>query len=212
MKSLSLLGLVTVGVLASAPALAVATVDFSGSTKGCFGSSNCNVQNFSSNQNLNFYGGNFSDVPVGTEITPSFPNFNSLGDITLGGGNATYSTDFKLQVAIFNGSTFVTDAVFDATVTGAVAGCNGFGNRCTSTVSIDFTTASDTFTYSGAKYTMTVNNLDDINAQNEDPPITGIINVAAVPEPSTWAMMILGFAGIGFAGCRRSRKSVMLVA
>ena len=29
--------------------------------------------------------------------------------------------------------------------------------------------------------------------------------VASVPEPSTWAMMILGFAGLGFVGCRRKR-------
>jgi hypothetical protein len=28
----------------------------------------------------------------------------------------------------------------------------------------------------------------------------------AVPEPSTWAMIILGFAGMGFMGYRRSRK------
>ena len=28
-----------------------------------------------------------------------------------------------------------------------------------------------------------------------------------VPEPSTWAMMLLGFAGLGFAGYRASRKS-----
>jgi unsaturated chondroitin disaccharide hydrolase len=27
----------------------------------------------------------------------------------------------------------------------------------------------------------------------------------AVPEPSTWAMMLLGFAGLGFAGCRGIR-------
>jgi hypothetical protein len=31
--------------------------------------------------------------------------------------------------------------------------------------------------------------------------------VAAVPEPSTWAMLLLGFAGIGFMGYRR-RKSI----
>ena len=30
--------------------------------------------------------------------------------------------------------------------------------------------------------------------------------VAAVPEPSTWAMMLFGFAGIGFMAYRRSRK------
>jgi hypothetical protein len=35
------------------------------------------------------------------------------------------------------------------------------------------------------------------------------VNVSAVPESSTWAMMILGFAGIGFMAYRRSRKSTM---
>ena len=29
----------------------------------------------------------------------------------------------------------------------------------------------------------------------------------AIPEPSTWAMMLVGFAGLGFAGYRVSRKS-----
>jgi hypothetical protein len=29
-----------------------------------------------------------------------------------------------------------------------------------------------------------------------------------VPEPSTWAMMLIGFAGLGFAAYRQSRKSV----
>jgi hypothetical protein len=31
---------------------------------------------------------------------------------------------------------------------------------------------------------------------------------SAVPEPSTWAMMILGFAALGFIAYRRSRKTV----
>jgi PEP-CTERM motif len=33
----------------------------------------------------------------------------------------------------------------------------------------------------------------------------------SVPEPSTWAMMLLGFAGLGYAGYRTSRKSVSIV-
>jgi hypothetical protein len=39
-----------------------------------------------------------------------------------------------------------------------------------------------------------------------------ISSVAPVPEPSTWAMMILGFAGVGFMAYRRSRKSEGAVA
>jgi hypothetical protein len=32
--------------------------------------------------------------------------------------------------------------------------------------------------------------------------------VATVPEPSTWAMMLIGFAGLGFAGYRTRRARV----
>jgi PEP-CTERM motif len=36
--------------------------------------------------------------------------------------------------------------------------------------------------------------------------------VETIPEPSTWAMMLLGFAGRGLAGYRRSRKAVSIAA
>ncbi len=39
------------------------------------------------------------------------------------------------------------------------------------------------------------------------PGQSGFSIVAAVPEPSTWAMMLLGFAGVGFAAYRQSKKS-----
>jgi hypothetical protein len=35
---------------------------------------------------------------------------------------------------------------------------------------------------------------------------------ASTPEPSTWAMMILGFTGLGFAGYRASRKAAAVAA
>jgi hypothetical protein len=33
------------------------------------------------------------------------------------------------------------------------------------------------------------------------------ITVGGVPEPSTWAMMLLGFAGLGIAAFRRNKKT-----
>ncbi len=36
--------------------------------------------------------------------------------------------------------------------------------------------------------------------------------VVAVPEPSTWAMMLLGFAGIGFVAYRRKSKPALIAA
>jgi hypothetical protein len=37
-------------------------------------------------------------------------------------------------------------------------------------------------------------------------------SLLAVPEPSTWAMMLVGFAGLGYAGYRVSRKSGAIAA
>jgi hypothetical protein len=31
---------------------------------------------------------------------------------------------------------------------------------------------------------------------------------SAIPEPSTWVMMLIGFGGLGLAGWRASRKRV----
>jgi PEP-CTERM motif len=40
-----------------------------------------------------------------------------------------------------------------------------------------------------------------------DPPAP---NSIAVPEPSTWALMLIGFGGLGFAAYRRSRPAISL--
>lgn len=47
-------------------------------------------------------------------------------------------------------------------------------------------------------------------SQSPDPDVT--LNVTAVPEPSTWAMLLVGFAGIGFMAYRRKSKPASMVA
>jgi hypothetical protein len=43
-----------------------------------------------------------------------------------------------------------------------------------------------------------------IGTPGGDPPF----GATAVPEPSTWAMLLLGFAGLGYAGFRRSKVPI----
>ena len=39
-----------------------------------------------------------------------------------------------------------------------------------------------------------------------------LYNSTAIPEPATWAMLMLGFAGLGFAGYRASRNNAAFAA
>ena len=40
----------------------------------------------------------------------------------------------------------------------------------------------------------------------QQPRVSGISGVAPVPEASTWGMMVLGFAGLGYAAVRRNAR------
>jgi hypothetical protein len=53
---------------------------------------------------------------------------------------------------------------------------------------------------------------DTIYAFKGVAPVGAVIGgggAPGTPEPSTWVMMIMGFAGLGFAGYRTSRKSAV---
>jgi hypothetical protein len=61
------------------------------------------------------------------------------------------------------------------------------------------------FEYSGGTYTDVQFIARDIN--NAGVIVgTPLFSTGAVPEASTWAMLLIGFAGIGFAACRRGRR------
>jgi hypothetical protein len=46
------------------------------------------------------------------------------------------------------------------------------------------------------------------------PPVALLadVSLSAIPEPSTWALMVLGFGGLGFAAYRRARKNASALA
>jgi choice-of-anchor C domain-containing protein len=69
--------------------------------------------------------------------------------------------------------------------------------------SMDYQLESLIFTYNGAATS------DVLSFTSLDPqwsawgPVLGDVSVDAVPEPATWAMMILGFLGLGWMSYRR---------
>ena len=52
----------------------------------------------------------------------------------------------------------------------------------------------------------------NINASDIAVGQGAVAEVAGVPEPSTWAMLLLGFAGIGFMAWRRKPRPALLAA
>ncbi len=53
---------------------------------------------------------------------------------------------------------------------------------------------------------------DITNANGITGPVGALTLTAAVPEPSTWAMLLLGFAGVGFAAYRRKTGPAFRIA
>ena len=65
---------------------------------------------------------------------------------------------------------------------------------------LNWKTFSETFVATGLTTTLSFAQID--NCCNGG-ILLDSVNVSAVPEPATWAMMILGFFGVGFVGYRR---------
>jgi hypothetical protein len=80
------------------------------------------------------------------------------------------------------------------------------GNNLIATFSTPTGTAPDPLFGSVAAYSYAgATPVEYFVANFSDAALTQLEFSAAVPEPSTWAMMILGFLGIGFMTYRRRR-------
>jgi hypothetical protein len=54
--------------------------------------------------------------------------------------------------------------------------------------------------------------IDSTQVNGYEQALEFVPQVAAVPEPSTWAMLLLGFAGVGFMAYRRNSKPALMAA
>jgi hypothetical protein len=71
---------------------------------------------------------------------------------------------------------------------------------------MNYTMESLTFTYSGTVNVLSFASLD--NPSSAYGPVLGDVSVSAVPEASTWAMMIVGFLGVAFVAYRRKAQKL----
>jgi hypothetical protein len=73
----------------------------------------------------------------------------------------------------------------------------------------------DSGTYSLYTYNLTTGAATAVGPYGVDVNLAGLAflpaGAAAAPEPATWAMMIAGFAAIGFAACRNTRKTAVSI-
>jgi PEP-CTERM motif len=130
-------------------------------------------------QNLDFVQAPVTTNGSGVGLTESQSNI--MGQLTRIGLNAFAAGNFDLSIAS-QVATWVTEGEGPATSTNA-------------TVESDITMLLDTVHNNGTGFAMGLISPDGVQGQ--------ILPSAAVPEPATWAMMLLGFIGLGYAARQR---------
>jgi hypothetical protein len=161
----------------------------------------------SGNGGFLYSGGNFTSIGVPGAVGTQPYGINDLGQIV---GQYENNGIFSF---LYSGGTYTTLYVPGSILTIA-NGINDLGE-----IVGYYTTSAGAFgfLYTGGIYTTisgpgyTQSEALGINVFGD---ITGLFTSAepAVPEPSTWAMMILGFVGVGFMAYRRKARTALMAA
>jgi hypothetical protein len=206
------------GAVSSANAAAVTWTQWSSATAGLAGA------------NTVTYSGEAAALEANTPNSSWLPNSSYTGGVV---GNAPLPSNGMLDI---HGGGTVTDTItFGTAVTNPVFAIFSLGNPNLA-ASFNFT-APPTFqaggpnsVYGGGAITVlgnvvsgtegngvveflgTFSSITWTNPVSETYYGFTVGTIAAVPEPATWMMMILGFVGVGFVSFRRSRRSAFAAA
>ncbi len=162
---------------------------------------------------------------VGTTATVNY-NWPALGDVLFSGGSALVVAggtafslsdgglevevnDANIEITFPNGWSF--NAVDPKTFDGVVLTDDA----------VNITGISLNSTSTNIPYSVTDISFDSHNVEVNFPfpPFTALgagatvsvdLTTSSIPEPSTWAMMLLGMAGLGFAARRRTRSALTI--
>ena len=180
--------------------------EFSGTAQGCFTTTTCSPTGGAVFSGLTYNAGSFdlntdSHGHIGLGGYPT----NNLGSFSLTSAPQDYAGElFDLLVTFtLPTGTSPNPTTLQATLTGQIVDSNSGG------VTIDFNNNWMLFNSDAGPFLFSVN---DVSVAPD-----GLIQVLsgqiqAVPEPATWAMMLLGFGGIGMAMRRRRRPAVAQIA
>jgi hypothetical protein len=154
-------------------------------------------------------------VMVASPASAALLNFQLTGS-----QQASFQIDTETIPDFFSTSSLIGNQVRFDNVSGIFGGVAGlasisFGTNLIADLNINgtplgFTQLSgngpDLFTGNPADPFFTLGSFNLANPFFGQNDVLTISAVAAVPEPSTWAMMILGFGGVGFMAYRRKAK------
>jgi hypothetical protein len=186
----------TVATLAATPSQATT---YTYTTQGCFGPCNSPLS-FGTNAS-DFLGDlSFSGISPAVSQTTSPLNLGTLSIDNSLFDWVGFSDTFDLKVLFTSPGTVNT--TFQADLSGLIFLTAG-------KITIDWDPNSETINYAGGSFKLTLGDINLTSRDLSDPILATISNVSAVPEPSTWAMMILGFFGVGFMAYRRKAEGVL---
>jgi len=206
-----LLTAVAATALSAAPA-AHAAVTFAGGSTGCFqdgGVGPCTA----TDGGLTFTGGaaTFNQTTDSTGFAGVGGPTNNFGTITLVPDGQSYTGDVFNLVISFTAPPGSSSGMFTANLMGSLTS-TGVGG-----LQISFLNGTQVLSSSSiGPFTLHVNDVAfsgslGPNETQLRQDISGYI-IAAVPEPATWAMMLLGFGGIGMAMRRRRQPALAQIA
>lgn len=200
MKKRMMAALAAATVMFAAPA--AAQVTFTGTSAGCFGAACAPILGASVNGGLTYTGSSFNQTTDNTGFLALGGSSDGLGTFTLSGLSDTYTGDiFRLLVSFTAPTSTPSNTTFETLLQGTVTGVNSGG------VFVNFDNAVRTFASSAGPFTFALNDVS-ISSNSATQIVSGQIQ-AAVPEPGTWAMMLIGFGGMGLA-LRRRRSATMI--
>jgi hypothetical protein len=132
------------------------------------------------------------------------PNVDNLGSFSLTGSPFTYTGEtFQLRVTFTAPpGTIPATWVETALLTGAVTSVSN------GALFIDFDNGPTHFTFDGGSFDLFINDVDLTPGGSIALSGRTVGQIAAIPEPATWAMMLIGFGAVGVAMRRRKRNGM----